>query len=295
MRLLVACTRCQRRYEAAPEKIGSRFRCHCGQVLRVRQPKGHEAAVVRCSSCGGAREKGLEHCTYCRADFTLHERDLDTVCPRCFARVSDRARYCPQCATHLTAEMLAGEETTFVCPVCADDRHLQSRQLGHEQVSVLECQRCTGLWLGTQSFLELRNRTSRAAEHLRDALRGQPRPQRLQDHAGPLYRHCVRCRKLMSRRQYARGSGIIIDICRDHGIWFDADELQQVLDWIARGGDPRNPVLQRAARERADRADALPSPHERSPTTRRRDRDWQTGSLDDIVSGVLGQFVSLFG
>jgi hypothetical protein len=40
----------------------------------------------------------------------------------------------------------------------------------------------------------------------------------------------------MNRRQYARGSGIIIDVCRKQGMWFDAEELAAVLDWISRGG-----------------------------------------------------------
>lgn len=31
-------------------------------------------------------------------------------------------------------------------------------------------------------------------------------------------------------------SGIIIDVCRDHGIWFDENELTQLLRWIREGG-----------------------------------------------------------
>ena len=40
----------------------------------------------------------------------------------------------------------------------------------------------------------------------------------------------------MIRQQYARGSGVVIDLCRAHGIWFDPQELHQILDWIGRGG-----------------------------------------------------------
>lgn len=40
----------------------------------------------------------------------------------------------------------------------------------------------------------------------------------------------------MNRRNYARRSGVIIDACKDHGIWFDADELPRILAWVRAGG-----------------------------------------------------------
>ena len=84
MRLLVQCPECQRQYDATQRQIGSRFRCHCGAVVTVQQPKGHEARVVRCSSCGAARgDDNADRYAYCHSSFTLHERDLNTVCPHC--------------------------------------------------------------------------------------------------------------------------------------------------------------------------------------------------------------------
>ena len=55
-------------------------------------PQGHDAAVVRCSSCGGARSNGDGVlCEFCGSELTLHDRDLQTVCPGCFARAGSRA------------------------------------------------------------------------------------------------------------------------------------------------------------------------------------------------------------
>jgi Zn-finger nucleic acid-binding protein len=242
MRLLVACKKCRRRYEASPRKIGTKFRCHCGAVLKVQSPQGHTARVVRCSSCGGARQQESRNCGFCGADFTLHERDLNTVCPNCLARVSDKARYCAACGDRLSAEAIAGEESKATCPACPSEEVLASRALGREKVNVLECQSCTGLWLGVDAFRELRDRAARGAVHLADAVLTKQEPAEREDQAGRLYRPCIECRQLMSRRLYAPGSGVIIDICRDHGIWFDAAELHQVLRWIAAGGQPLNPI-----------------------------------------------------
>ena len=50
------------------------------------------------------------------------------------------------------------------------------------------------------------------------------------------YRKCPVCSAMMQRRNYARRSGVIIDVCREHGIWFDDNQLQQILAWIKQGG-----------------------------------------------------------
>lgn len=286
MRVLVACHQCQRRYQASERKIGKKFRCHCGVVLTVEQPRGHEAHVVRCSSCGGARQKNARNCGYCGADFTLHERDLNTVCPNCLARVSDRARYCCQCGDRLAAEAVAGETVQGVCPACPEEEHLASRRLGRENVNVLECQNCTGLWLNVASFRELRDRAARRAVHLDEAAFSQAEPRQRTDQTGPLYRPCVVCGQLMVRRWYAPGSGVIIDLCKDHGIWFDATELHQVLQWISEGGAPEDPLEnfeKRLATEKSV-SPAPPTPAVVPPSSSSDRGDWDF--LDDIVTGI---------
>jgi Zn-finger nucleic acid-binding protein len=41
----------------------------------------------------------------------------------------------------------------------------------------------------------------------------------------------------MHRRNYGRRSGVIIDSCAKHGLWFDASELDELLLWVRRGGE----------------------------------------------------------
>ncbi len=41
----------------------------------------------------------------------------------------------------------------------------------------------------------------------------------------------------MTRINFERISGILVDRCRDHGIWFDATELDAALRWIKLGGE----------------------------------------------------------
>lgn len=50
------------------------------------------------------------------------------------------------------------------------------------------------------------------------------------------YRPCLVCAKVMNRQNYARISGIVVDVCREHGFWFEPDELRRVLVFIEGGG-----------------------------------------------------------
>ncbi|HUT89389.1 MAG TPA: zinc ribbon domain-containing protein [Thermoguttaceae bacterium] len=260
MRLLVACNQCQRQYDASGRTPGTRFRCHCGAVVTVERPEGRDAAVVRCSSCGAPREEGSANCHFCGADFTLHERDLHSVCPKCLARVSDQARFCHHCGTALTPELVAGDETPLVCPVCGEPHRLTSRRIG--EVTVLECDHCAGLWLGTETFKQLAERASDAIDVDQFFASARARPANLdspeQKARGQWrYRNCVVCGNMMHRRNYGPRSGVIIDVCKDHGVWFDADELPRILDWVRSGGKAKaeeERAAQQAREERFKRA-----------------------------------------
>jgi hypothetical protein len=229
MRFLVACKACQLRYDATGRRVGQRFRCRCGEVIAIQRPKGHDAAVVHCSTCGAAREQGSKSCGYCGSDFTIHETDLETICPGCLARVSDRARYCHYCATPLAADVIAGEASRLGCPVCAG-RKLYSRRLPDASATVQECRVCAGLWIGLEAFHDLLNAEERRKERLTVTHRSAAS-------ARQPYRKCPDCLALMVRRNLGRGkSGVILDVCGEHGLWFDCDELSHALAWIRSGG-----------------------------------------------------------
>lgn len=235
LRRLVACGHCHRQWDAGKRPPGSRLRCSCGQTVVVPAGEGHDAAVVRCSSCGAPRGDG-ESCVFCGSGFTLHERDLHTLCPRCFGRVSDRARYCHGCGVAIVPEAAPGDATESSCPACGDAATLSSRRLGEEDLAVLECGRCAGLWLGAETFRRVEERAQAVSAGGAGGV--VPRPSGLPPAppGGALYRRCVVCAKMMNRQNYGRRSGVVVDVCAPHGTWFDARELDAILGWIRAGG-----------------------------------------------------------
>ena len=242
VRFLVACGACERQFDATSLAAGSLFHCPCGERVEVPRRGLHDAAVVRCSSCSAPRRKGAESCEHCGADFTLHERDLHTICPACMSRISDGARFCHSCGTGIVAQSDAGRPTETACPACGQEAKLNGRRLGDESLSVLECPRCVGLWVERKSFElladEARKSSAGADSFVRgirvdgDSRRGVRGVQ-----SGPMYRRCPECDAMMNRQNFGKRSGVIIDICSSHGFWFDPDELEGILDWIKSGGE----------------------------------------------------------
>jgi Zn-finger nucleic acid-binding protein len=135
----------------------------------------------------------------------------------------------------------------MVCPACQDGQRLVGRQVAAGSVAVLECGRCAGFWLGHEPFRGLVERARR--EVLPDgttpesprqvaARFGLPSGAAVPAGGGHVsfYRPCPMCGELMVRRNYAHHSGVVIDLCREHGLWFDADELARILAWVRAGG-----------------------------------------------------------
>jgi Zn-finger nucleic acid-binding protein len=40
----------------------------------------------------------------------------------------------------------------------------------------------------------------------------------------------------MNRSNFARSSGVILDVCKAHGVWLDRGELQRVIHFVESGG-----------------------------------------------------------
>jgi Zn-finger nucleic acid-binding protein len=64
------------------------------------------------------------------------------------------------------------------------------------------------------------------------------------------YRKCPGCGEMMTRRNFKESSGIVVDVCAAHGVWFDRGELAMVIEFAATG------AMVEAERRMVERADA---------------------------------------
>lgn len=114
------------------------------------------------------------------------------------------------------------------CPRCLSG-NLTARRYADLRAS--ECDSCGGLMLA----VEMMNKVVAARDHstaLRLALPKREAKRETEVH----YLTCPACKKSMNRKQFGRISGVVVDVCRTDGVWFDAGELQQVLAFVERGG-----------------------------------------------------------
>lgn len=81
------------------------------------------------------------------------------------------------------------------------------------------------------------------------------------------YRECVRCREVMTRRNFGTISGVIVDECRRHGVFLDAGELEAVEAFLRAGGR----AVGEAARTRTANRQMPPAPPSPTPTVRHVD------------------------
>ena len=238
MKIIAQCQHCKRRYNATGHNPGVRFRCQCNEIVEVPKPEsGRNADVVRCSSCGGARSNKATECEFCSSAFTMHDYDLNTVYHNCFTRVSDKAKYCHSCGTGIATEDNIGNITDKACPACGPDHFLHTRQFRPDHPAVLECNHCVGIWLTNDYFEKVIKDSLTAGEN---AIKPDDvKPHKLEvcsDQTSFHYRKCPDCNQFMARENFARRSGMIVDSCRQHGRWFDAEELARILTWVEAGG-----------------------------------------------------------
>lgn len=209
-----------------------------------------EARALRCSGCGASAPPDATQCPYCRAQLAT------VACPGCFALVPVSASHCPGCGAAV-APRASVSQAGAACPACA--KPLEAAKVG--ELDLLECLACGGLWLDRAIFEQLG-----ASRERQGALMGAlPAP--AAPAAPPLtsleavqYRPCPVCAQRMNRVNYARRSGVVLDVCKAHGVWFDKDELRRVLAFVAGGGLDRARELEIEELKEAKRQAAVQTP-----------------------------------
>jgi Zn-finger nucleic acid-binding protein len=182
-----------------------------------------DAATLHCPSCGAAAPVEATSCPFCRAKLAT------VACPSCFGLIFVGSRFCAHCGAKATAPT-PREGPPRKCPRGCGDLEL----VAFQDTQLDECAACNGLWVELETFERLcANRTAQAPV-LDPRIGGTApvarRPEQIR------YMPCPECQKIMNRVNFAKTSGIIIDRCMNHGVWFDADELRLVVEFVRAGG-----------------------------------------------------------
>ena len=172
-----------------------------------------------------------------------------------------------------------------LCPHC---------QVGLQAMNLLEddpietdmCPACRGLWFDKGELVAILEAVKEpGAEINRHLLTSLCERNVVADTVK--YVRCPVCDVMMNRQCFGHRSGVVVDRCREHGVWLDGGELETLFEWVAAGGHVLN---EKVAAERETLA--------KKRDEERRQRIAQIGPLEGnslASSGLRGMPRTRFG
>ncbi|HYR01925.1 MAG TPA: zf-TFIIB domain-containing protein [Syntrophobacteria bacterium] len=181
---------------------------------------------IRCDYCGSLNDTDLKGVHY----YTTHEIESARICPRCSIGLS-------------------------TIDLKLDGRFLIER-----------CDTCLGLFFDPGELEALLEATVANVFTInRSQLDGINTAMRSGDY-GVFYVKCPVCTTIMNRVNFGTKSGVIVDRCKEHGVWLDGGELRHLFEWMKAGGklldqerqEARKKAETEQERERRDRLTRMP-------------------------------------
>jgi Zn-finger nucleic acid-binding protein len=191
-------------------------------MIQTIQPE-----ALNCPNCGGAVMSDKTQCEFCGSR-------LKTVgCSKCLGLMFLGAKFCSHCGAKAGEVTVIPDTAASECPRCKQNL----KTIGIGSIIVRECTQCGGLWTAAETFETICADQESQASVL-GFIGSEARPN---SHPPTIsYVPCPDCKLLMNRSNFARSSGVIVDMCKQHGVWFDADELPKIIDFINKGGMARS-------------------------------------------------------
>jgi len=169
-------------------------------------------------------------------------RNLEMQCKFCAAPLPKQGSICNYCnkLNPLNQQIIANKETkkchsNHLCPCC----HIGLETITDATVTLEYCSQCDGILIEEEEFEQL------IAYNVTPLNMFNPYYLRfMQDHPRDnrkkaQFHNCPVCNEFMDIINYKKQSGILLDICEEHGIWIDGGELQQIVEWYEVGGNKK--------------------------------------------------------
>lgn len=166
--------------------------------------------MANCMNCGAPLPAGSGICQYCH---TRNDIDLRGI-HKYTMEEPESARTCPRC-----------------------NIPLQTLDLKFPGKFLIEkCSECYGLFFDPGELEALLEKSVANVFDINYKQIENIKSQRRHGDYPVKYIKCPVCRKLMNRINFGSDSGVIVDKCKDDGVWLDGGELKQLMEWMKAGG-----------------------------------------------------------
>ena len=178
---------------------------------------------MNCPTCGAPVSSDATQCGHCGSRLAV------VACPSCFGMVFAGAKFCSHCGAAI-ARQEVDAPTQLLCPRC--QVNMDAIVIG--QTNLRECSRCEGIWADAESLQHICADREQQSAVLGVAQSLPTDETNLERNVR--YVPCPVCQTLMNRVAFAHCSHVVVDVCREHGTWFDKDELRRIVEFIRAGG-----------------------------------------------------------
>ena len=182
-----------------------------------------EAETLNCPMCGSPASPQSTRCDHCGA------RLATVACPSCFGMMFVGSKFCSHCGAQAARTEIPGAAPQL-CPRC----RVEMNAVVIGKTDLCECPRCEGIWADQAALQQICTDQERQAAVLGMATPlPAPDPNALEKVS---YVPCPVCGNFMNRVNFANCSHVVVDLCTQHGTWFDRDELRRIVEFIRAGG-----------------------------------------------------------
>jgi Zn-finger nucleic acid-binding protein len=163
-------------------------------------------------------------------------------CCNCSAPLPLNAVTCEYCGSRIDLDLTGihyntshEPEAPRPCPRCGIA--LQTIDLKLDGKFLIErCDRCLGLFFDPGELEALLEATVSNVFVINRSQLENINNSMSPSHYDVSYVKCPLCSKMMNRVNFGAKSGVIVDRCKDHGVWLDAGELRHLFEWMKAGG-----------------------------------------------------------
>lgn len=163
-------------------------------------------------------------------------------CSNCSAPLSQDSTLCSYCGSRNDTDLKGVHyyttheaETERTCPRC--NIGLKTIDLNiHGTFLIERCDECLGLFFDPNELETLLEATVSNVFSINRSQLNDIKSTVKPVENGAFYIKCPVCSTIMNRVNFGTNSGVIVDRCKEHGLWLDGGELRHLFEWMKAGG-----------------------------------------------------------
>ena len=209
-------------------------------------------------------------------------------CKNCGASLPPDCIVCEYCGTRNFVDFQkygAQGHSGRKCAICEDEMISIDIGLNGENLIIEKCETCKGMFFDSGEVEQMLKMYAKDPQGI-----NREKLQKLCENkvSGPkrkAYLPCPVCDQLMNRQLYGKMSAVVMDICHQHGVFFEPGEIRQLIDWKSAGGETlHNNMEATQPKKREPKVTPIPD----------NDFDWSTRSQsNNLIEALFDAFFDL--